>query len=186
MNGVVRRDQRGFTLIELMIGMLLGLIILGGVLTIYSSVHHTSLIKQRLDSAQEAVRYGHYTISRLVHNADEFANGSDADTLVLGYPSSISNVDGCTGGAISGTTSTAFSTLNGRLRCDGNDIALGVDDIDFEYGIVNDSGNWQITAAADATSVKVTLTIQPHEDFAERDVTFIATMRNAILAKDNG
>ncbi|SEG32117.1 PilW family protein [Marinobacterium lutimaris] len=183
MQSKIASREHGFTLIELMIAMLLGLVILGGVLTIYSSISHTNVIKTRFDSAQESIRYSHYVITRLVHNANSFA-GSSSSSLVIGYPGDITQVDDCQGSSLGPSSQTRFDAENGRLRCDDEDIALSIKNAEFEYGVIDDStGQWKQTSLANASSVKVILTVQPHADFAERKLSFIATMRNPILEK---
>ncbi|MGC9456842.1 MAG: prepilin-type N-terminal cleavage/methylation domain-containing protein [Halothiobacillaceae bacterium] len=75
--------QTGVTLIELMIGMVLGLFIVGGVIGIFVANQQSAAEKRGLDNTQEAFRYSAYTISRVVRNSSGFLDPIDDDKLVV-------------------------------------------------------------------------------------------------------
>lgn len=181
----IRSVQAGFSLIELMIAMLLGLFLLGGVLTVFASNQHTAQLKQRLDGAQEAVRFGSYTISRLVRNADVFTADSTSSRLVLRFPPDIMNVPGCTHANIVGgqVLTLSVNNVSRRLVCDSSTIALGVVAARFEYGFLDASGAWVTSSPDDSatTSVKVAMSVQPDDEFSVQEVVFVATIRQLML-----
>ncbi|WP_019021692.1 prepilin-type N-terminal cleavage/methylation domain-containing protein [Thioalkalivibrio sp. ALE23] len=56
----------GFTLIELMVGLVLGLLLIGAVISVFVSNQETYRLKAELDDAQEAFRFGSHTLSRVI------------------------------------------------------------------------------------------------------------------------
>lgn len=149
-------SQRGFTLVELMIGMLLGVFILGGVISVFVSSAETARAKRNLDNAQEAFRFAGYTISRIVRNSDGFAASSDL-TLVVNDPNpnpANPNIVNCLGSpAIGGTSTFVFSpdpsdSNNGQLICNNEVLAEGFDmtAVGFKYGLWDEEdigdGKW--------------------------------------------
>jgi len=62
----IARSVRGFTLIELMVALVLGLLMIGAVIIVFISNQQTAQTKQELDRAQEAFRFASHTIMRVV------------------------------------------------------------------------------------------------------------------------
>ncbi|HMV11872.1 MAG TPA: PilW family protein [Nitrosomonas sp.] len=65
----VINQQYGFTLIELMVAMTIGLLLLGGVITILSSSHQTYRVNDALSRLQENARYAFQLLSRDIRMA---------------------------------------------------------------------------------------------------------------------
>lgn len=63
------RKPHGFTLVELMIAMVLGLIIIGGVTAMFLSTHQTSRTNDALSRVQETGRFAIQRISREIREA---------------------------------------------------------------------------------------------------------------------
>ena len=133
-------SQRGVTLVELMIGMTLGVLIIGGVIGIFASNAATARAKRELDNAQEAFRFAAHTISRIVRNSIEIHADSDANNLVVNFPRDPGRPD-CLGDETPGEITMTFS-LNGencRLICEVNgsseeiEIARGFSNLAFTY-----------------------------------------------------
>lgn len=61
--------QRGFTLVELMVAMTIGLLLLGGVITILTSSHQTYRVNDALARMQENARYAFHVLSRDIRMA---------------------------------------------------------------------------------------------------------------------
>ncbi|WP_019583767.1 PilW family protein [Thioalkalivibrio sp. ALE16] len=80
-----RSAESGFSLIELMISMLLGLLIVAGTIGLYSSLTSVAASKQGLDLAQETQRAVNSSILRMVRQADRVGPASNNDVLVLDY-----------------------------------------------------------------------------------------------------
>jgi len=64
------RSSRGFTLIELMVALALGLVMIGAVVTVFVSNQQSARTKQELDRAQEAFRFASHTIMRVVQQGE--------------------------------------------------------------------------------------------------------------------
>ncbi len=60
------RTSRGFTLIELMIALVLGLLMIGATVTVFLSNQQTSRTKTELGNTQETFRFASQTIMRVV------------------------------------------------------------------------------------------------------------------------
>ena len=79
--------SRGFTLIELMIALVLGLLIIGATTTVFLSNQQTSRVKTELGNAQEAFRFASQTIMRVVQQGREIQDpGPDALLSVVIAP----------------------------------------------------------------------------------------------------
>lgn len=64
--GRSRLKQVGFTITELLVSMVIGLFIIAGAMSVYVSSQVTYAEKLEMERAQEALRFGAYTISRIV------------------------------------------------------------------------------------------------------------------------
>lgn len=155
--------QRGLTLIELMIGMLLGVFILGGVISVFIANSETARTKRELDKAQEAFRFASYTISRIVRNSDEILNTSGNLVLAVSFQRDTLMPD-CLNDTTNATVTNVFTFQsdpndlnNGQLLCNNGGansevIADGFDinKVGFMYGVFN--GTW----IAEATTAGAT------------------------------
>ena len=134
-----RRYNNGFSLTELMVSMVIGLLIIAGAGTVFVSNQRSSVVKQELDSAQEAFRFASYTISRVVRNADTLAVPA-ANELVVTFEGDPRILD-CRGlpttpPTFPGETVTNTFTLEPdpnhpglfRLRCEGVTLVRGIVD----------------------------------------------------------
>jgi type II secretory pathway pseudopilin PulG len=147
---------RGFTLIELMIGMLLGVFVLGGVMSVFIANSQTVLAKRELDNAQESFRFASHTISRMVRNSKGI---NKSENLKLELEFEIEDdlkIFDCLGEVPSSNFTNTFifekdpenpdDTKNGRLLCEGQVLAegfnVGDDDFGFKYGTYEDSKLW--------------------------------------------
>lgn len=185
--------QSGFTLIELMIAMVIGLFLIGGIITVFVGNQTTANVKQQLDETQESIRFSAYTISRLVRNALEFSSNSDNAKIQLIFPADMVGVLDCKGEEVVLGTQIIIehSVIDKRLTCQGVDgtaaaIALNVTGVEFTYGYFDSSGVWvepdpQVPNDSQTTSVKSVISVQPNTNFAETDITFYATIRHKVL-----
>ncbi|ADC70727.1 type IV pilus assembly protein PilW [Thioalkalivibrio sp. K90mix] len=64
----IRQRIRGFTLVELMVAMVLGLLIVGGVIALFVSTQQTSRTQEAMSRAQET---GRFVIERIARDARE-------------------------------------------------------------------------------------------------------------------
>ncbi|MFP4294695.1 MAG: PilW family protein, partial [Halothiobacillaceae bacterium] len=191
--------QTGVTLIELMIGMVLGLFIVGGVIGIFVANQQSAAEKRQLDNTQEAFRYSAHTISRVLRNTIQIEDASTDDSLEITVQRDADTPD-CLGNTTPGTVTNRFyfdlEEVDGEevgvLRCenDSNDEILtegfNLDNTGFEYGSVNASGwvgesDYEPAASVadwdDVVSVRVNMRTEPG-----LSSVFTATSRALILA----
>lgn len=74
--------QHGFTLVELMVAMTIGLLLLGGVITILTSSHQTYRVNDALARMQENARYAFQLLSRDIRMAGYFGCAGNGAPLV--------------------------------------------------------------------------------------------------------
>ena len=157
-------SQRGVTLVELMIGMTLGVLIIGGVIGVFASNAATARAKRELDNAQEAFRFSAYTISRIVRNSNSIADPAyhqvvldsndspidDENKLVVNFPRDPGRPD-CLGDETPGEITMTFSLgdcdANGencRLICEVNGSPEEIE-IARGFRIVRDANDNEVT-----------------------------------------
>lgn len=78
----VTRKQHGFTLVELMVAMTLGLFLLGGVITILTASHQTYRVNDALARMQENARYAFQVLSRDIRMAGYFGCAGNSASIV--------------------------------------------------------------------------------------------------------
>ena len=175
---------QGFSLIELMIAMVIGLILLAGVGTVFISTQQTLQTKRALDNAQEALRYAHQSISRIVKSG-EINDASDANRLVITFNRSAVTPD-CLGGDLDAEVEVVYSlNQNDELECsvDGGDPAIlsrSITGFDLQYKRLGTAADdW--TGINDAVSVRVNLTFSDPTDRVLIDTSFVATSRQSVI-----
>lgn len=158
------RDQSGATLVELMIGMVVGLLVLGGVVTVMLSNQATALVKRDLDNAQESFRFAAHTITRIVRNADNILESFNEDpddpnspTITADNTTLIVNITrgptlpDCLGNTTEVLDDTGdelapavniFQFIDGNLLCNGEILASGLDmdRVGFTYAEIVENG----------------------------------------------
>ena len=115
------RTSRGFSLVELMVALALGLVMIGAVVTVFVSNQQGANIKQELDRAQEAFRFASHTIMRVVQQGEiQAPQPSTQDLLVVEVSPAVGHRD-CVGRTIGAgfihTTNTFFIDAAGQLQC---------------------------------------------------------------------
>lgn len=118
------RASRGFSLIELMVALALGLIMIGAVVTVFVSNQQTARTKQELDRAQEAFRFASHTIMRVVQQGEIRESNSTLtppELLVVEVSPAVGHKD-CVGNDIPegpdiDRVSNTFTIVNGQLLC---------------------------------------------------------------------
>ena len=168
---------QGFSLVELMIAMVIGLILLAGVATVFISTQQTSQTKRDLENAQEALRYVHQSISRTVR-VGIIDDASDGQTLVITLDRSPATPD-CLGGTNEDEVEVEYSLNGDLLEClvegDSGIVARNITDFGLQYEALNGHA-WTTTNSVDAVSVRVNLQFG---DFV--GTSFVATSRNQVL-----
>ena len=98
-----RRKQSGISLIEILIAMLLGLVLTGGILQMFSSSRQTNRVHEATARMQENGRMGLEVIARDVRMADFWGCASDITNVVNNLDNSGAGFVDFAGGGIGGT-----------------------------------------------------------------------------------
>src|SRR5579863_9969258 len=122
----VPRDERGFTVVELMVALLIGLFLLGGLLTLVDDNRRTFSSQNQLSQLQDAERVAMTMITDVVQTAGYFPDPtSNTATLALPGVGAFAAGQALTGtynAAAPGDTITvryATTTGDGILNCIG-------------------------------------------------------------------
>ena len=129
--------QAGVTLVELMIGLTVGLIVTGGAMAILFGNQKMLLEKGRLDRTQEEFRFATTTITRLIRQANSFSVPASNNELVINFDSSQRDCLGVSGVS----TSNKLKLENNQLLCIRNNepdkshvLAKNIGSLQFSYG----------------------------------------------------
>ncbi len=152
--------QSGFTLIELMIAGVLGLLLIGGVIQLFSGSRDVHSMQEQLASLQEngrfalsildeQIRMGGWTELESSPQAIDISSSTDGvnDSLVVSYrvaSGSADNLD-CNGNLVTGgLIRNTFSVNAGNLQCQGNGggaaqiLVSNVESFQVLYGVETD------------------------------------------------
>lgn len=170
------KKQRGITLLELLIGMTLSLLLIGGAFSVYLSNKQTSEARQQLDNRQEALRFASYTINRIVKNGAAIDEDSTASELVVAFNRSSGSPD-CLGNTeVSDAVDRfRFDDKAKTLTCNGQLLLSGIDQLSFSYLSSDNVGRLGVVPAADATLVKVNVAM------GALQTSFAATSRSSLI-----
>lgn len=115
-----RPSVSGFSLVELMIALVLGLIIIGAIITVFVSNQASYRTKVAFDNAQEAFRFSSHTINRVVRAASQVDPASDTETLVLQITGVDNLIRDCSGVHVPDgeTITNTFSVSGNQLQCE--------------------------------------------------------------------
>ncbi len=177
--------QSGFTLIELMISLLIGLFIMGGVISAFVVNQQTVNTKRNLDNTQEALRFTANTVSRIVRQADSISNTSTSSQLVVSFTGG-TGLKNCLGQVVSGVQTNTFTYSSNQLLCNNTALVGDITAISFLYGVdANADGyitNAEYIAAptnwALVDSVRMSMTLSNG-----KTNSFTATLRNKLISK---
>ena len=162
-----RQRQLGLTLIELMISMVMGLVIVGGVLSIFVSSSQTSKVNDNLMRVQENARIAFELMARDIREAGQNPCGSRLVANVLRSSSAIPVWADWNSGTLRGYDDTqdvtgikAFGTTT-NARVSGTDAVLAIKADQDERTI----------ESHDTASTLITLTSGSR--FKENDIAFL-------------
>lgn len=126
-----RGSQRGFTMVELMVALLLGLVLIGGVINVFLTSGQTLRVNQNLSRVHENARFAIEMFSREIREAGMVPCGSTLSANVLrGSDGSVtwwaSTYDGMVRGFDDGQDSTAIKGFGASTadRVGGTDALL--------------------------------------------------------------
>ena len=161
MTSQLQKNQTGFSLIEMMVAMLIGLFLMGGVVSVYISSSQSSRINDSLRTLQENGRFALASLKNTILMAG-YVDSYDPSVQIDPFPGGAadfnqkvtvryeSDVD-CTGTPTPLVAAPGVRVANntlelngGELRCVGNAggagvvIIDGVDQMQFLYGLDDD------------------------------------------------
>lgn len=136
-----RYSQAGVSLVELMVGLTIGLIITAGALTILFSNQKLILEKDVMDRSQENFRFASTIITRLVRQANELGIPTNNNELIVTFDRMQRD---CLGQVNNSWINTFKVNADNELLCVLNNdenlsyvLAKDVSEIKFAYGIQN-------------------------------------------------
>ncbi|SFI10105.1 PilW family protein [Modicisalibacter xianhensis] len=178
--------QGGFTLIELMIAMVIGLVILLGASQVFLASRQTFERVDQLNDRQEILRFLADSVSLDIRTADNnMAVTNTGSTLILRYGESRSEDPYCSGGNLERVDYqfvVETSTLSLTTHCSGVDpieepLVSNLDLVSFTSGNVNGSVAY--------IDISVRFSALDSEATTGREVMFRAASRSAIIAQVN-
>lgn len=139
--GIHRYSQMGISLIELMIGLTIGLIITAAAFTILLSNQRLIVDKEVMDRSQENFRFAATTITRLIRQANELGIPTNNNELIVTFDRTQRD---CLGQVNNSWINTFKVNDNHELLCILNNdetqsyvLAKDITEIKFAYGIQN-------------------------------------------------
>lgn len=129
--------QSGYTLLEMLVAMVVGLFLLAGVAMSYSAIKSTVRMTQELSDAQEVIRYTSQVFTRSTKQTNNVP-------VITAAPLSIqfqqyANVLSCQGTTPAVDYTETYALENGFLTCDIGDgsgavqLLKGIEAINFSY-----------------------------------------------------
>ena len=132
-----KERQSGYTLIEMLVAMAVGLFLLAGVAMSYSAIKNTVRMTQELSDAQEVIRYTSQVFTRSVKQTNSEPIISVAP-LTIQFQQ-LANALSCQGSTPTADYTESYTLENGFLTCDIGDgtgavqLLKGIESINFEY-----------------------------------------------------
>ena len=161
------RYQRGLTLIELMISMVLGLVIVGGVLSIFVSTNQTAKVNDNLMRIQENARTAFDLMARDIREAGQNPCGSKLVANVLRSSGAIPVWADWNSGTLRGYDNTQDET---GVKGFGTTTNARVSGTDAFLVIKADQDEKTITAHDTATTL---ITLTAASRFQENDIALV-------------
>lgn len=153
------QTQRGFSIVELMVAMLISLFLIAGVVSVYLSTTESSRVSRGLRTMQENARFAFSTLRNNLQMAG-YIDDYDPTIIVTPFDTTATSdssvkityegILDCTGTAVAAIppstrpmVTNAFSLNGGALICQGNTAATetivpGVDQMRVLYGLDDD------------------------------------------------
>lgn len=182
------KTQQGFTLIELMIAMVIGLLLMGGLISAFATNQKTVSTKRDLDNTIEAFRFISSTVNRIVRQADSISSTSTASQLAVTFTGA-TGLKNCLGQVVNGVQTDTFIYSSNQLLCNGTALVGDITGMTILYGV--DANNDKIISNAEfisapsdwskVDSVRVNITLTNG-----KTNTFTSTLREKLISKYAG
>ncbi len=180
-----KRSQKGFTLIELMIAMVIGLFLMGGLISAFATNQKTVSTKRDLDNTIEALRFISGTVNRIVRQADSISSTSTTSQLAVTFTGA-TGLKNCLGQVVNGVQTDTFTYANNQLFCNGTALVGDIAGMTLLYGVDANSdkviSNAEFIAApsdwskVDSVRMSIILT-------NGKTNTFTSTLREKLISK---
>ena len=160
------QNNKGFTLIELMVGMVLSLLLIAAAATVYLSSKKTNAVNQNILNIQNDGQLALQVLKNDIRSAGCTKNnlqsqsmatplgagfadggGSSSDTLSIQYEGDFD----CNGAGTSGTVVNTYSVVGESLECNGEPIIDGIESFQVLYGYSGAGGGVKYVIADDVT-----------------------------------
>jgi Tfp pilus assembly protein PilW len=184
--------QAGFSITELLIAAAIGVFVVLGVVGVLTATRDATRFTQQTDNRQEGLRYIAQTLTRVVRDGRDFTD-TDSTQLVVWFSSALPDeVKDCLGQPANTAVSNTFTVAGTgpyELRCKRGDqdehvpLVEGLADTSPFVELLKPSadsstlGTLVSASDAEATSVRITLRMQPPDGGSVQPVSFVATMR---------
>lgn len=182
---IIKTSQQGFTLIELMISLLIGLFLMGGVISAFVVNQQTVNKKRDLDNTQEALRFSANTVSRIVRQADSISNTSTGTRLVVTFTGA-AGLKNCLGQVLAGVQTNTFTYSNNQFLCNNTALVDDITNISFLYGVDANADGYITNAEYTATPTDFTKVDSIRMSLGltnGKTNSFTATLRNKLINK---
>lgn len=126
--------QRGYSLLELLVALLLSSVLMVGISTAYSSITGLVQTSKNIENAQEVLRYCAEVFSRSLKQTSETPTITNSNQLSVAQSA---NSIACDGSRQVADFTEVFTLVDNHLKCDVGDgdgakiILTGVESIDF-------------------------------------------------------
>lgn len=163
-------ENRGFTIVELLVAMTLTLVVMAGIYGAYHSQQKTAVAQEQVADMQQNLRAAMYYMSRELRMAGCDPSGTADAGITAAGPSSISLTEDIRGdtrgsdpdGDVSDPNeAVTYNLSGGDLQRNGNTIANDIDALNFVYldeddNPLDDDGNGNVVASIkDIRSVQI-------------------------------
>ncbi|MEA2101814.1 MAG: prepilin-type N-terminal cleavage/methylation domain-containing protein [Thermodesulfobacteriota bacterium] len=182
MNIYYAQDNKGLTLIELMIVMVLSLVLMAAVYMAYQAQHKTSSEQQQVSAVQQDLRAVMNIMAKDIRNTgcdplNKNSFGIQDATL------SSNSLDITYDLSKNGTTDakqSAYTLAGNQIQRNGTTLVNNVTTLEFVYIDADDAEITDTTAIADVRSIQVQVSIQ------SPDKTFTRTLTRRIKCRNLG
>jgi len=195
-------ENRGFTIVELLVAMTLTLVVMAGIYGAYHSQQKAAVAQEQVADMQQNLRAAMYYMSRELRMAGCDPSGTADAGITAAGPTSISLTEDIRGdtrgsdpdGDVSDPNEAiTYNLSGGDLQRNGNTIAESIDALNFVYldeddKPLDDDGNGNVVASIkDIRSVQITAVARTgRTDRGYTDTQSYANLQgDTILASQN-
>jgi type IV pilus assembly protein PilW len=172
----INTSQKGFTLIELMVGMAIASVLMAAIFTFYRGQLKSHITQQERVNMQQDARVGMYMMTREIRMAGYDPQNTGDFTILIANADTIFFQSDMDGDGTPASDEHFLYSLNGDNLARSNvlppspsPVALNIDDLNFVYldgagTVLDDDGNGNVLAnMAAIRSVQITLVARTAE-----------------------